>query len=121
MIEESVYHKLFDTHPPFQVDGKLGYSAGVAELLLQSSLEEGIHLLPALPEAWPSGRITGLRGRGNVTADISWTDGKLDSAVLYGSPGQSGIVHYDGFQRRFVIGKDGTFVVQGDDICIKEE
>ena len=68
-----------------QVDAPFGYTAGIAESLLQSH-ENEISLLPALPEGWPSGRVTGLRARGGYTVDIVWRDGCLEEAVLRGSP-----------------------------------
>ncbi|WP_234445752.1 glycosyl hydrolase family 95 catalytic domain-containing protein [Carboxylicivirga marina] len=82
LLKQSMYKNLFDAHPPFQIDGNFGYTAGVAEMLLQSHEKELIRILPALPSKWENGYIRGLKARGNITVDILWEDGVIKQVDL---------------------------------------
>lgn len=99
------YANLFCAHPPFQIDGNFGATAGIAEMLLQSHREKPnevytVSLLPALPKAWPDGKVSGLRARGGLDVSIEWSEGHLSKATLKRVAG-SGLVRLRAPQQVF--------------------
>ncbi len=86
MLGSMILDNLFNTHPPFQIDGNFGYAAGVCEMLLQSHMGE-VHFLPALPDAWPAGSVRGMRARGGLEIDVQWRQGRVTTATLKASVG----------------------------------
>ncbi|QEG35735.1 glycoside hydrolase family 95 protein [Bythopirellula goksoeyrii] len=98
-----VYPNLFDAHPPFQIDGNFGATNGICEMLLQSyrRTDDGlwlIELLPALPDAWPKGKVTGLRARGGFDIDFSWLEGQLREVVILSTSGGACCLSYNSLQ-----------------------
>ncbi len=109
-----VYPNLLDAHPPFQIDGNFGATAGIAEMLAQSH-DGRIHLLPALPSAWPDGSVRGLRARGGVELEISWSARRLTSARLSGAPGETVLVRFADRTKEFTFSEVGSIVLSGDE------
>lgn len=95
MLTNSTYNNLFDRHPPFQIDGNFGVTAAIAQMLVQSR-EGEIILLPALPKAWKTGNVTGLRVKGAASVDLSWENGALIACTIHANDnmGYSGTVLY---------------------------
>jgi len=113
---------LFATHPPFQMDGNFGITAGICETLVQSHANE-ISILPALPPAWQAGSVRGLKARGGFEVDAIWKAGKLTAAQVASQLGEPAVVRLqgnpptitlqekgaDGRRTKLSAGKDGTF------------
>jgi alpha-L-fucosidase 2 len=113
LLRKSTLHNLFDTHPPFQIDGNFGATAGISEMLLQSHAGE-IHLLPALPSAWQNGYIHGLCARGGFEVNIDWENGKLKKAVILSRLGNDCKLRYEDKVLSIGTEKGKTYAFDGE-------
>jgi alpha-L-fucosidase 2 len=120
LIAGKLYLNLWDAHPPFQIDGNFGYTAGVAEMLMQSHVprEDGagyiIDLLPALPSAWAAGSVKGLRARGGLELDLAWGGGVLKAVTVHARGGTRGLLRYRGQEREISLDPGGIITLGPD-------
>ena len=113
LLKKSTLPNLFDSHPPFQIDGNFGGTAGIGEMLLQS-YQDYVELLPALPSQWPSGHVDGLMARGNFIITIKWAKGRLQGATIRSEKGLPLVVRYGALQKTFQPAKGETIILDGD-------
>ncbi|MHC4251101.1 MAG: glycosyl hydrolase family 95 catalytic domain-containing protein [Planctomycetota bacterium] len=113
LLKRNIMPNFYDTHPPFQIDGNFGATAGVCEMLLQSHLGE-LHLLSALPSAWATGSVKGLRGRGGFEVDMTWKDSELVEAVIRSRAGLPCKVRYGEKVIDLPAREGGTFTLDGE-------
>lgn len=114
LLKNGTADNLWDIHPPFQIDGNFGGTAGVTEMLMQSHAG-CIHLLPALPDAWAEGNISGLKARGNFTVDIAWKEGKLHKVEILSGAGEPCELRYGNKTVRLVTEKGKRYTLGASD------
>lgn len=111
IVANNTAANLFDLHPPFQIDGNLGATAAIAEMLLQSHAGV-IELLPALTTAWKDGWVKGLKARGNYTVDMEWKEGKLFSVRIFSKTDEPCILLYNGKEKKVYLKLAKTQVIR---------
>jgi len=105
------YPNLFDAHPPFQIDGNFGGAAAVAEMLVQSD-KDHIYLLPALPDAWDSGSVSGLKTRGGFEISMTWKNKKVIQAVFTNKSGGKTMIHFNGQTKNISMNAKGKVTIR---------
>jgi len=113
LLAKSTHNNLFDTHPPFQIDGNFGGAAAIAEMILQSQNDE-FQLLPALPAAWGSGSMHGIRARGACTLDIDWKEGKLQQVKVKSDKGGTFKLRYQNIIKTITLKAGESKVFDGN-------
>ncbi|MEX2428804.1 MAG: glycoside hydrolase family 95-like protein [Bacteroidales bacterium] len=111
LLAKSTLPNLFDNHAPFQIDGNFGGTSGIAEMLIQSHAGY-IHFLPALPSAWKTGEVKGLKVRGGFTVDMAWKNEKLIQATVKSLNGNSCVVAYQKKKEIFSLKKGESIVIK---------
>lgn len=109
LLKNGTLDNLFDTHPPFQIDGNLGATSGIAEMLIQSHMDY-ISLIPALPTAWSDGSFSGLKARGNFEVSADWKNCNLKSATILSKSGNECTIDYPGIKNVKVTNSKGKNV-----------
>lgn len=113
LLQRSTLSNLFDTHPPFQIDGNFGGTAGIAEMLIQSHDGE-ITLLPALPKEWATGYFKGLRARGGFEVSVFWKDGNVERAEIKSLLGNNCRVQFGNTVKEFATEAGKTYTLRGE-------
>ena len=114
LLKNGTLNNLWDSHPPFQIDGNFGGSAGIAEMLLQSHLGF-LHILPALPQAWNEGYVQGLLARGGFEVELDWTNGELNKATIKSNAGEECNLLYKDAKLSFKTKKGRSYSIKYED------
>lgn len=113
LFRSGIYNNLWDAHPPFQIDGNFGYTAGVNEMLMQSNAGV-IELLPALPSKWAEGSVDGIVARGNFEVSIDWSEGEVRRAQFLSKNGGTCTVHHENIASAVITDENGNTVAVSD-------